>query len=85
MGAGGEPHTLDRRGLGAQLLSLSAHKLGGPAGVGALIVDASLPLQPLLRGGGQEARPRAGTENLLGIAGFGMAAARASTLPMPPG
>jgi len=72
---------LDRREMGAQLLSLSAHKLGGPAGVGALIVDASLPLQPLLRGGGQERGRRAGTENLLGIAGFGAAAARASTLP----
>ncbi|MFO1120443.1 MAG: aminotransferase class V-fold PLP-dependent enzyme [Rhodospirillales bacterium] len=52
----------------------------GPA-VGALVVDASLPLQPLLRGGGQERGRRAGTENLLGIAGFGAAAARASTLP----
>lgn len=72
---------VDRREMGVHLLSLSAHKLGGPAGIGALIVDASLSLQPLLRGGGQERGRRAGTENLLGIAGFGAAAARACTLP----
>lgn len=72
---------LDRREMGVHLLSLSAHKLGGPPGAGALIVDASLPLQPLLRGGGQERGRRAGTENLLGIAGFGAAAGRAWTFP----
>lgn len=72
---------LDRREMGVHSLSLSAHKLGGPAGMGALIVDASLPLQPLLRGGGQERGRRAGTENLLGIAGFGAAAARVRQLP----
>lgn len=61
----------------AALLSLSAHKLGGPAGCGALIVGGDVAPPPLLVGGGQEARRRAGTENLLGIVGFGAAAAAA--------
>jgi len=65
---------LDRAALGADLLSLSAHKLGGPAGVGALLADERLTLRPLLCGGGQERGRRAGTENLVGIAGFGRAA-----------
>jgi cysteine desulfurase len=65
--------------LGADLLAVSAHKLGGPKGVGALILaDESLHISnPMLRGGGQESGRRAGTENVLGIAGFG-AAARAA-------
>ncbi|MBF0620295.1 MAG: cysteine desulfurase [Magnetococcales bacterium] len=56
------------------LLSLSAHKLGGPKGVGALVLDKSLALEPLLFGGGQERGRRSGTENLTGIVGFGVAA-----------
>ncbi len=60
--------------LGADLLSLSAHKLGGPSGVGALVVGGAATVSAQLRGGGQERRRRAGTENLLGIAGFGAAA-----------
>ncbi len=59
--------------LGADLLSLSAHKLGGPKGVGALVVRRTVSLEPLLRGGAQEFRLRAGTENLPGIVGFGVA------------
>jgi len=59
---------------GADLVTLSAHKLGGPPGIGALVVSGDLQLTPLLRGGGQERGRRAGTENLVGIAGFGAAA-----------
>lgn len=56
-------------------LTLSAHKLGGPAGIGALVsANADFPLAPLLLGGGQERRRRAGSENLAGIVGFGTAA-----------
>ena len=64
---------------GADLVTVSAHKLGGPHGVGALIKrSATLHLaQPLLRGGGQERGARAGTENVAGISGFGAAAASA--------
>lgn len=60
--------------LGVDTLSLSAHKLGGPKGIGALVIRDHLDLVPLIRGGGQERRRRAGTENLAGIAGFGAAA-----------
>jgi cysteine desulfurase len=63
--------------VGAEVdaLSLSAHKLGGPQGIGALVLRDGLPLAPLLRGGAQEGRRRAGTENVAGIAGFGAATA----------
>jgi len=61
-------------GLGADLLSLSAHKIGGPKGAGALILaDGLTEPEPLLRGGGQELSRRAGTENVAAIAGFGAA------------
>jgi cysteine desulfurase len=65
--------------LGADLLTLSAHKIGGPKGVGALVrarEDIHFP-DPLVRGGGQERGLRAGTENVAGIAAFGAAAAAA--------
>ncbi|HED19608.1 MAG TPA: cysteine desulfurase [Gammaproteobacteria bacterium] len=65
---------LDFESSGAHLLTLSAHKIYGPRGVGALIVDKSLQLAPLIYGGGQEKGLRAGTENVAGIAGFGVAA-----------
>jgi cysteine desulfurase len=65
---------LDINDLGADLVTLSAHKIGGPKGVGALVLsDGVLGLEPLLRGGGQEQGRRAGTENVAGIAGFGAA------------
>ena len=59
---------------GAHLMSLSAHKLYGPKGAGALILDKALDLEPLLHGGGQERGRRGGTENLAAIVGFGKAA-----------
>jgi cysteine desulfurase len=65
---------LDAGAIGADLVTLSAHKLGGPPGVGALAVMGDLELTALLRGGGQERGRRAGTENLPGIAGFAAAA-----------
>ena len=68
---------LDIAAIGADLLTLSAHKLGGPPGVGALVMSGSLDLLALQRGGGQERGRRAGTENVPGIAGFGAAAAAA--------
>ena len=74
-GAGKVP--VDFRGLGVDYLSLSAHKLGGPAGVGALVVRSGAPFAPDRLGGGQEANRRAGTENVAGIAGFGVAATEA--------
>jgi cysteine desulfurase len=65
---------IDFAALGLDTLALSAHKLGGPKGSGALVIRDHLDLVPLLRGGGQERRRRAGTENLAAIAGFGAAA-----------
>lgn len=59
--------------LNVDFLSLSAHKIGGPQGMGGLIVRDHLPLHALLKGGGQEQRRRAGTENVAGIAGFAAA------------
>jgi cysteine desulfurase len=64
----------DFKALGADLMTLSSHKAGGPQGVGALIRRESLALSPLIRGGGQERGARAGTENAAAIAGFGAAA-----------
>jgi cysteine desulfurase len=64
----------------ADYMAISAHKLGGPQGAGALIVKADAPLAPLIHGGGQESGRRAGTENVAAIAGFGAAAQDASDL-----
>ena len=64
----------DVAALGADLLTLSAHKIGGPKGVGAVVLAEGVGgFEPLLRGGGQEMGRRAGTENVAGIAGFGAA------------
>ena len=69
---------LDTQTIGADFVTLSAHKLGGPPGVGALVVTGELELRPLLHGGGQEHGRRAGTENLAGISGFAAAAVAAT-------
>ena len=55
-------------------LTLSAHKNGGPVGIGAVVIRDAVPVEPLIHGGGQELRRRAGTENLVTIAGFGAVA-----------
>ncbi|WP_407112363.1 cysteine desulfurase family protein [Bradyrhizobium sp. LMG 9283] len=69
--------------VGADLATLSAHKIGGPKGVGALVVAEGIAgLEPVLRGGGQELNRRAGTENVAGIAGFG-AAVKAALQALP--
>src|SRR5262245_15206005 len=65
---------LDFSALGADMMTLSAHKIGGPKGVGALVLREGVRVEPLLKGGGQERRRRAGTENVAGIVGFGVAA-----------
>jgi cysteine desulfurase len=67
---------LDVATLGADLLTLSAHKIYGPKGVGALYLRAGVPFVPWLHGGQQEREKRAGTENAAGIVGFGAAAER---------
>ena len=69
--------------LGADLMTISSHKLGGPQGAGALIRRGDLRLEPLIKGGGQERGLRAGTENVPAIAAFGAACA-ASTLADAP-
>ena len=66
-------------GFDADLMSVSAHKLGGPQGVGALLVRRGLRLRPLLLGGEQERGRRGGMENVAGIVGFGAAAATLAT------
>jgi cysteine desulfurase len=65
---------LDMAALGADMVSLSAHKLGGPKGVGALVLRKGMQVEPQIKGGAQERRRRAGTENIAGIVGFGTAA-----------
>lgn len=75
---------VDFAALGAHAMTVSAHKLYGPKGVGALILDRRIELKPLLHGGGHESGVRSGTENVPGIVGFGaaseLAAARLVTL-----
>lgn len=73
---------LDVRALGVDLLTISAHKLGGPLGAGTLVVGEQVPLESQIRGGGQESGRRAGTENVPAIAGFG-AAAEAAQAALP--
>ncbi len=64
---------LDFAALGVHALSLSSHKINGPQGAGALVLDKRVDLQPLIHGGGQEKGLRSGTENVAAIVGFGAA------------
>jgi cysteine desulfurase len=64
---------LDFRELGVHAMTLSAHKVGGPIGAGALVLDKRVELAPLIAGGGQERGLRSGTENVAAIVGFGAA------------
>lgn len=64
---------VDFSASGANAMSLSAHKIHGPQGIGALVLDKRVDLQPLLEGGGQEKGLRSGTENIAAIVGFGLA------------
>lgn len=68
---------IDFKELGVDYLTLSAHKFGGPQGIGALVFREGLQMPKFMRGGGQEKRQRAGTENVAAIAGFGAASVRA--------
>lgn len=74
---------LDLSSIGADLLTLSAHKIGGPQGAAALILAPGMAFESPLRGGGQERRRRAGTENVAAIAGFGAAAEAARQEDLP--
>ena len=65
---------VDFNALGVHCISLSAHKIYGPKGMGALVIDPSVQLKPIFHGGGQEKALRPGTENVAGIIGFGKAA-----------
>lgn len=65
---------IDIKKLGIDYLTISAHKIGGPQGAGALILGDDLPVESLILGGGQERNRRGGTENVAAIAGFGAAA-----------
>lgn len=76
-GFGKIPMTADS--LGADLISLSSHKIHGPKGMGALYVRSGTRIKPIIFGGGQQQGLRSGTENVPGIVGFGLAAKIAST------
>jgi cysteine desulfurase len=65
---------VDVKKVGVDMLSMSAHKLYGPKGIGVLYIHAGTRIEPLMHGGGQEKQMRAGTENVPGIVGFGKAA-----------
>ncbi len=69
---------VDFRALGVHAMTLSAHKIGGPLGAGALVIDKRIELAPLIAGGGQERGLRSGTENVAAIVGFGVACERAT-------
>ncbi len=71
---------VDFRALGVAAMTLSAHKIGGPQGAGALILDKRVDIEPLIAGGGHEHGLRSGTENVAAIVGFGRACERAVSL-----
>jgi cysteine desulfurase len=73
---------VDVRKLGVDLYSMSAHKIHGPKGVGALFIKKGTTLKPMMTGGGHERNRRSGTENVAGIAGFGEAAKLAAVADM---
>ncbi len=73
---------IDMEELGCDMVTLSSHKIGGPKGVGALIVKDNIKISPIMFGGGQERRIRPGTEPVFAIAGFGAAAEEAIKLPL---
>ena len=79
--AGHVPIAFDE--LGADLMSVSAHKFGGPKGAGALLVRRGLRIDPMLVGGEQERARRAGMENVPAIVGFGAAAAESTSTSKP--
>lgn len=64
---------VDFTALGVHAMTISSHKIGGPVGVGALILDKRVDIEPLLHGGGQERGLRSGTENVAAIVGFAKA------------
>ncbi|MEQ9643803.1 MAG: cysteine desulfurase family protein [Alphaproteobacteria bacterium] len=68
---------VDMAALGIDMLSLSAHKIGGPQGIGALVLNGDIQLDSQIVGGGQEQGRRSGTENVAGAAGYGVAAKEA--------
>jgi cysteine desulfurase len=70
---------IERKAWCADLLAVSGHKLGGPQGSAALVVEDAVPMAPLIPGGGQERRRRGGTEAVAAIAGFGAACEAAAT------
>ena len=72
---------VDLEKLNVDFATISAHKLNGPQGVGALLARKGLEISPLIFGGGQEKSKRAGTTNVAGIAGFGEACKIAKTKP----
>lgn len=67
--------------LGADMLTISAHKAGGPVGAAALLIRSDLPIRPLITGGGQELGRRAGTENIHAIVGFAALVGEVKTCP----
>ncbi len=74
---------LDFSTMGANFITLSAHKIGGPQGIGALIMAQGLNPPKLIHGGGQERLQRAGTENVIAIHGFGIAASKIAAEDIP--